>query len=218
MAHRQPGPGRPTSNLISEAQQRSLAALREIIAKKGFAPTMAELGEFLSISAASAHQLVGQLERKGYITRDSGKARSITVSREPMQMLDALVSIPVLGLVKAGPAMLAEENLMGHVMVSQKLIGRGKCFALQISGDSMINANINDGDVVIVRQQPIAENGEIVVALIEDEATVKRLFVSEDLIELRAENKRYKPIVVAPDCELRILGKVVGVTQYSRGE
>ncbi len=179
---------------------------------------MAELGNFLSISAASAHQLVGQLERKGYITRDSGKARSITVSREPMQMLDALVSIPVLGLVKAGPAMLAEENLMGHVLVSQKLIGRGKCFALQISGDSMIDANINDGDVVIVRQQPIAENGEIVVALIEDEATVKRLFVSEDLIELRAENKRYKPIVVAPDCELRILGKVVGVTQYSRGE
>lgn len=218
MAHGQPGPGRPTSSSISEAQQRSLTALREIIAKKGFAPTMAELGNFLSISAASAHQLVGQLERKGYITRDSGKARSITVSREPMQMLDALVSIPVLGLVKAGPAMLAEENLMGHVLVSQKLIGRGKCFALQISGDSMIDANINDGDVVIVRQQPIAENGEIVVALIEDEATVKRLFVSEDLIELRAENKRYKPIVVAPDCELRILGKVVGVTQYSRGE
>ncbi len=218
MAHGQPGPGRPTSNLISEAQKRSLTALREIIAKKGFAPTMAELGDFLSISAASAHQLVGQLERKGYIKRDSGKARSITVSREPMQMLDALVSIPVLGLVKAGPTMLAEENLVGHVLVSQKLVGRGKCFALQILGDSMINANINDGDVVIVRQQPIAENGEIVVALIDDEATVKRLFVSEDLIELRAENKRYKPIVVAPDCELRILGKVVGVTQYSRGE
>ncbi len=218
MAKKRPGPGRPISDAISEAQERTLKALREFIAKKGFAPTMSELGAFLGITAVSAHQLVKQLERKGYITRDAGKSRSIIVAREPMQIIDALVSIPVLGLVKAGPTMLAEENLLGHVLVSQKLVGRGKCFALRITGDSMINANIKDGDVVIVRQQQIAENGDIVIALIEDEATVKRLYMSDDVIELRAENKRYKSIVVAPDCDFRILGKVVGVTQFRKGD
>jgi repressor LexA len=117
------------------------------------------------------------------------------------------------GQVEAGPAMLAEENRLGELLVDQTIASRGRCFALRVSGDSMVGAGMNDGDVVICRQQPVAESGEIVVALLGEEATVKRLYIHGDRIELRPENKRYKPIVIGPDDNLSILGKVVAARQ-----
>lgn len=126
-----------------------------------------------------------------------------------------MTSVTLVGVVKAGPAMLAEENRLGDVMVASALAGRGSCFALQISGDSMKNADMRDGDVVIVRRQLIAENGEIIVALIDDEATVKRLEVEDGEIRLLPENRKYKPIVVQPDSDFRVLGKVIGVSRKS---
>jgi repressor LexA len=203
--------GRPQVHLITDAQRRTLKEVRDFIASRKYPPTMKELGAQLGVTGTSAHQLIKQLERKGYVTRQPRQARSLAVVREPEQSLEALVSVPLVGLVKAGPAMLAEENLLGQVLIDKSVVGRGKCFALTISGDSMLNAGMRDGDVVIVRQQQVAESGEIVVALIGDDATVKRLFYHGDRIELRAENKRYQPIVVGPDDEMRILGKVVAV-------
>ncbi|MBF0186252.1 MAG: repressor LexA, partial [Magnetococcales bacterium] len=105
----------------------------------------------------------------------------------------------------------AVENIIGEISVSSSDV-RGNCFALEVVGDSMIDANINEGDYLIVRQQPVAENGDIVVALLDDEATVKRFFMFDDHIELRPANPKYKPIRVGPQNVVYIIGKVVAVT------
>jgi repressor LexA len=203
--------GRPVEDQITDAQRRTLKGIQDFIARRKYPPTMNELGGVLNVTAASAHQLVKQLVRKGYVTHQPRQARSLAVVREPRSEPEALVSIPLIGLVKAGPAMLAEENREGEVLVESSLAGRGACFALRISGDSMVGAGMKDGSIVIVRQQPVAESGEVVVALIGEEATVKRLFIHGDCIELRAENKRYKPILVSGETEFRILGKVIAI-------
>ncbi|WP_345686070.1 transcriptional repressor LexA [Novipirellula caenicola] len=212
-----PSRGRPRQNEITEGQMRALDELSAAIDRNGIAPTMTELGEKLGITAASTHQLVLQLERKGYVRRQPRKARSLRVVRRPSQSIESMVSVPLVGVVKAGPAMLAEENRMGEIMVASDLVARGQCFALTISGDSMKDADMRDGDVVIVRRQLIAESGEIVVAMIDDEATVKRLETNDGSIRLLPENRKYKPIVVQPDSDFRVLGKVIGVSRkYER--
>lgn len=206
--------GRPREDKITACQLRMLKGIRELQARRGFPPTMRELGALLEVTPASAHQMIKQLERKGYVKREPRKARSLMVVREPQRSGESLVPVPLVGSVKAGPAMLAEENRLGEVLVDRGVAGRGSCFALSISGDSMTGAGMNDGDVVVVLRQPVAESGEIVVALLDDDATVKRLFIQGDRIELRAENKRYKPIVVSPEVEFRILGKVIAVSGH----
>jgi repressor LexA len=215
MPRSQPQRGRPRQEAITEGQSRALDELSAAIDRNGIAPTMTELGEKLGITAASAHQLVLQLERKGYVARQPRKARSLRVLRRPSQTIESLVPVRLVGVVKAGPAMLAEENCLGEVMVASSIAGRGPCFALQISGDSMKDADMRDGDVIIVRRQLIAENGEIVVALIDDEATVKRLEVEDGAIRLLPENRKYKPIEIQPDSDFRVLGKVICVTKKS---
>ena len=111
---------------------------------------------------------------------------------------------------------MAIENVVGELLVDSR-IARGRCFALKVKGDSMIDADINDGDYVIVRQQPLAESGEIVVAMLENDATVKRLRMAGEVIELRPENPRLSPIQIGPDDDLRIVGKVVAVHRRNRG-
>lgn len=196
---------------ITDKQRQTLKAIRAFIERQKFPPTMQELGEVLGIRAASAHEQVTQLVRKGYLSRQPRKARSLVIVREPAARIATLASVPLLRRVAAGPLMLAEENVCGEVLVDENIARRGRCFALTVSGDSMINAGMADGDIVVVRQQPVAESGDIVVALIGDEATVKRLHIHNDDIELRPENPAYRPIPVGPDDELRILGKVVAV-------
>lgn len=205
------GRGRPQVEGITDMQRKALRQIRTFIATRKYAPTMTELGSLLGITAASAHQLVRQLMRKGYVTCQPRTVRSLSVVRDPEDRPEVLVPLPLLGAVPGGPAMLAEENRVGDVLVDQSLAGRGRCFALRVAGDSMTGAGIGDGDIVIVRQQPVAESGEIVVALLRDEATVKRLVIDGDQIELRPENRRYKPIVVDADTEMSIVGKVVAV-------
>ena len=215
MKRAKPSRGRPRQTEITEGQSRALDELSAAIDRHGIAPTMTELGDRLGISAASAHQLVLQLERKGYVARQPRKARSLRMVRRPSQTLASMTSVPMLGVVKAGPAMLAEENRLGEVMVASDLVGHCPCFALTISGDSMKDADMRDGDIVIVRRQQLAENGEIVVALIDDEATVKRLDLNDGAIRLLPENRKYKPIEIQPDSDFRVLGKVICVTKKS---
>jgi repressor LexA len=210
MAAKRKSRGRPEVSEITEAQRKTLKELRDFIASRKYPPTMSELGDRLGVAAASAHQLVKQLERKGYVTREARKARSLSVVRDPEDRPERLVPVPLIGSVAAGPA-LSEENHIGDVLIDQSLAGRGRCFALRINGDSMTGAGMKNGDVIIVRQQPVAESGEIVVALLDDEATVKRLSIQGDRIELLAENRRYKPIEIGADTEFRIIGKVVAI-------
>ena len=176
-------------------------------------PTFVEIGEILDIKPPSVHEQITAMIRKGLVRHSPRKVRSLEVVEQNFQ-ISHLVSVPVLGLVAAGVPILAVENRIGEVLVESHVV-RGTCFALQVKGDSMIDADICEGDLVIVRQQPIAENGEIVVALMGDEATVKRLFISDTLIELRAANPAYRPIRIEQGDELRILGKVVAVRSMS---
>ncbi len=211
MGKKQPRRGRPQVDQITDAQRRALTEIRDFIADHGYPPSMSELGSSLHVTAASAHRLVKQLERKGYVKRQARKARSLTIRIDVSQQIGSLVAVPLVGVAKAGPAMLAEENRLGEVLVDERIVKRDRCFALRVSGDSMVGAGMNDGDIVICRQQPVAENGEIVVALIDDEATLKRLSIREDRIELRAENKKYRPISIDAESDFRILGKVLAI-------
>lgn len=196
---------------ITGPQRRTLSEIRSFAARRGFPPTIKELADILGISHASAHDQVNQLVRKGYLRREPLKARGLTVVKEPLMDADDLVSVPIVGKIAAGRPILAEEHIEGEVLVDARTASRGCCFALRVAGDSMSGANIRDGDLVIVRQQPVAENGDIVAALLGDEATVKRLFIQDDKIELRPENPKHRPIPVGPDEAINIIGKVIAV-------
>jgi repressor LexA len=172
---------------------------------------MKELADILGISHASAHGQVSQLVRKGYLKREARKARGIVILRDPEDDVPDLVAVPIVGRVAAGQPILAEENIVGELLVEGGVARSGRCFALEVAGDSMVDAGIRERDLVVVREQAVAENGDIVVALLEDEATVKRLFIRDEKIELRPENPNHRPIPVGPDDGLRILGKVVAV-------
>lgn len=203
--------GRPPVAEITQPQRKAFTAIRNHLAHRGFPPTVQELGALLGMGTSSAHELVNQLVRKGYLRREAGKARSLEVSRQMDAEIADLAPVPIVGVVAGGRPILAVENIVGEMLVDAKLVGHSRCFALQVAGDSMVRAGIDDGDYVVVRQQQVAENGDIVVALLGEEATVKRLSIAEAQIELRPENPRHRPIVVGPDDDLRIQGKVIGV-------
>ena len=207
--------GRRPLKEITGPQRRTLKEIRRFLHQRGFPPTIKELADILGISHASAHDQVNQLVRKGYLRREPRKARGLAIIREPEDEASDMVPVPIVGEVAAGQPILAQENIIGEVLVEARLVRSGSCFALEITGDSMIDAGINDRDLVVVRQQPVAESGDIVVALLGDEATVKRLYIREEKIELRPENPRHRPITVGPEDELRILGKVVATKRKS---
>lgn len=204
-------PGRKPNSEITEHQLRTLRVIRSFTAEHGFPPTVAEIAEALGIATTSVYEQVNQLVRKGYIERHPGKARGLSLTEETASLPTTLVTIPIIGAVAAGQPILADENIIGEIAVDSSVIRGGKHFALAVKGDSMINAGILDGDLVVVRQQPVAESGDVVVALLGDEATVKRLSISNESIQLRPENPRHEPIVIEPDDDLRIVGKVIAV-------
>jgi repressor LexA len=208
--------GRKPATAPTPAQDRALSAIRRFAVRHGFPPTVKELGEELGIAPASAHELITALERKGCLHRSAGKARSLEILPNPAPPVEGLTAVPIVGRVPAGSPVLAIENVVGELLVDSR-IARGRCFALKVKGDSMIDADINDGDYVIVRQQPLAESGEIVVAMLANDATVKRLRMAGEVIELRPENRRLPPILIGPDDDLRILGRVVAVHRRNRG-
>ncbi|MEQ8785110.1 MAG: transcriptional repressor LexA [Pirellulaceae bacterium] len=202
-------PGRPRVDAITPRQRRTQRAIETHIRRHGFPPTIQELAELCGITPPSAHDQVNQLIRKGYLKREPRKARGLVVLRKLAAPVADLQSVPLVGCVAAGYPLLAEENVVGEVLVEG--LGLGRHFALEVAGESMKKAGIRHGDVVIVRQQPIAESGDIVLAAVDGEHTVKRLSVSQETIELRPENTNFRPIPIGSETELRILGKVVAV-------
>lgn len=131
--------------------------------------------------------------------------------REAEGNIAELVAVPVVGRVVAGLPLLAEQNITGEILVDSAVVRQGRCFALEVQGDSMKDVGIKINDLLVVRQQPVADNGDIVVALLDGDATVKRLSVRGAQVELRPENARHKPIPVGPESDFRIIGKVIGV-------
>ncbi|HIQ80373.1 MAG TPA: transcriptional repressor LexA [Candidatus Scatavimonas merdigallinarum] len=190
---------------LSKSQQKILDYIREC-AQEGLSPSVREICKATGLkSTSTVHAHLNTLQERGLISREAKLNRTIRVSGEKT------VPVPVLGRVTAGMPVLAVEEIEGYVPISESVRRGRELFALRIDGDSMINAGILDGDIVVVCKTPVAENGEIVVALIEDEATVKRFYREEGHIRLQPENPAYDPIIVE---ECMLLGTVVSVVRY----
>lgn len=196
---------------LTKRQQEVLCGIRLIFQETGYPPTVRELGERLGLrSSCTVQRHLEALERKGFIRRSPTKARTIEITRgqRPVSRSAAdggLISLPVVGMVTAGMPILAVENVEETLALPRTLVDDG-CFALHVRGDSMINAGLFDGDLVVVKKQEHADNGDIVVALLEDEATVKRFFRERGHYRLQPENPTLEPIFAD---KVDILGKVV---------
>lgn len=201
---------------LTTRQQTVLETIRTWIHQRGYPPTIRELGKLLGIrSLRGVTTHLDAIAKKGFLKREP-KARSISLL-DLMAPFEHALRVPIVGRIRAGEPVLAQEQVEGHVVVDGDWIGGVPAagapthFALKVTGDSMINAGILEGDYVIVRQQPSAESGEIVVALLGDDATVKRLVKDGNDIRLQPEHPTMEPIPVTPEKPLSILGKVVAV-------
>ncbi|OIJ13077.1 repressor LexA [Anaerobacillus alkalilacustris] len=200
---------------VSKRQLEILEYIKDEVRKKGYPPSVREIGEAVGLASSSTvHGHLSRLEKKGFIRRDPTKPRAIEVleskeNAEHEQILTNTAYAPIIGKVTAGEPITAYENIEDYLPLPEKFVGDSNVFVLIIQGDSMIEAGIYDKDMVIVRQQQTANNGDIVVAMTEeDEATVKRFFREKDFIRLQPENSTMEPIILK-NCS--ILGKVVGV-------
>lgn len=198
----------PNSDL-TPVQLKIYRAIKRFMEEHGYPPTVGELSESQSRTKASIHAVLNSLMQKGFIRRSVGKARSLEILRMPQATVIGVIAIPRLGSVPAGNPITAEENRAGEVFVEASIAGKDPCFALDVTGSSMIGADILDGDTLIVRHQPLAESGDIVVASVDGEVTVKRLSMMAGVIRLLPENKTFKPIEVSNASDFRILGKVI---------
>jgi repressor LexA len=221
-------PDHPDPNhVLTWRQRKVLQVIRDSVQRRGYPPSMREIGEAVGLtSTSSVSYQLSTLQSKGYLRRDAGRPRTVEVrlpghpavrpdakaSASDERMMDIASQeaayVPVVGRIAAGVPVLAEESIEDIFPLPKQLVGEGTLFLLKVAGESMINAGINDGDWVVVRQQPVAENGEIVAAMIEGEATVKTLKVAGDHVWLMPHNPAFAPI---PGEEATILGRVVAV-------
>jgi repressor LexA len=194
---------------LTDRQKAIYDFLLKTIRERGFAPSIPEIGKRFNIASTNGvSDHLKALEKKGYIRR-VGKRAFEVVNALGKAALSATREVPLLGRVPAGKPFLSDENTEGLLTIPSDMAS-GKLFALQVKGDSMIGAGIQDGDRVIVKQQGTAENGEIVCAMIDGEATLKRFFKKDGVVTLKAENEKYAPITVSQG-EFRIAGKIVGL-------
>ena len=197
---------------LTQRQKQVLDYILAEINRIGYPPSVREIGQAVGLTSSSTvHSHLAALEKKGYIRRDPTKPRALEVldfrAGTAGVSSSRVKGLPLVGRVAAGMPLLAQENIEDIIAVPVEIAGDNS-FLLKVSGESMIDAGIFDGDYLVVRQQNSADNGDIVVALVEDEATVKRFFKREKSFMLKAENPRMEPIIVD---DLSILGKVVGL-------
>ena len=198
---------------ISAKQQEILDYIKEEILKRGYPPAVREICEAVNLrSTSSVHSHLETLEKNGYIRRDPTKPRAIEICDDNFQMVRTeMVSLPVVGQVAAGTPILAEENIDSYFPVPAELVPQGESFVLKVKGDSMINVGIFSGDQIFVNACNTAHNGDTVVALIDDSATVKTFSKEDGHIRLQPENDTMEPIIVPQDAPFSIVGKVIGL-------
>lgn len=196
---------------ISGRRREILEYLGKATRERGYPPTMREIGRALGLKSPSTvlHHL-RILEQEGYIEREPARNRALRLTRGHANLEYPTRFVPLVGRVAAGVPILAAENVEGYLPLPEDFFGGQELFTLRVQGDSMVGAGILDGDLVIVNQQQTAEDGEIVVALLGEEATVKRLYRRGDHVELRPENPQMEPIRAT---QVEVLGKVVGVVR-----
>ena len=200
---------------ISKKQSEILEYIKSQIINKGYPPSVRDICEAVNLkSTSSVHSHLETLEKNGYIRRDPTKPRAIEIIDDNFNLVRReMVNVPIVGKVAAGEPILAVENVESYFPVPTEFMPNEQCFMLKVQGESMINAGIFDGDTIIVEQCQTACNGDMVVALVEDSATVKTFYREADHIRLQPENDTMDPIIV-PDCQ--ILGRVFGVFRFFR--
>lgn len=198
---------------ITAKQQEILDYIKEEILKKGYPPAVREICEAVHLkSTSSVHSHLESLERKGYIRRDPTKPRAIEILDDSFQLLrKEMVNVPIVGKIAAGSPLLAVENIESYFPIPSEYLPNAQTFLLEVKGESMINAGILDGDMVLVEEDSTASNGDMVVALIEDGATVKTFYKEEGVFRLQPENDFMDPIIVK---NVTILGKVIAVMRF----
>ncbi|MGN0322710.1 MAG: transcriptional repressor LexA [Oliverpabstia sp.] len=199
---------------ITKKQQEILDYIKNEIVNRGFPPAVREICEAVNLkSTSSVHSHLETLEKNGYIRRDPTKPRAIEIVDDNFNLVRReVVNVPVIGRVAAGEPLLAIENIENYFPIPAEFMPNAQTFILNVQGESMINAGILNGDHVIVEQCSTADNGDMVVALIDDSATVKTFYKEEGHIRLQPENDYMDPIIVEGD--LQILGKVIGVFRF----
>ncbi|MDO5389599.1 MAG: transcriptional repressor LexA [Eubacteriales bacterium] len=199
---------------ISKKQQEILDYIKHEILNRGFPPAVREICEAVNLkSTSSVHSHLETLEKNGYIRRDPTKPRAIEIVDDQFNLTRReMVNVPLVGTVAAGQPILAVENVESYFPVPSELIPNNQVFMLSVKGESMINAGILDGDMVLVEMVSTAKNGDMVVALVNEEATVKTFYKEDGHYRLQPENDYMDPILVEGD--LLILGKVIGVMRF----
>ncbi|MBX6395446.1 MAG: transcriptional repressor LexA [Alicyclobacillaceae bacterium] len=200
---------------LSRRQQDIFDFIKNEVKEKGYPPSVREIGDAVGLSSsATVHRHLARLEELGYIRRNPAKPRAIEILDGDMKSGESVVLAPIVGRVTAGMPITAVENVEDYFPLPSSWAGGDSVFLLRVVGDSMIDAGIHDGDLVVVRQQPTAQNGDIVVAMTEDgEATVKRFFQEKDRIRLQPENPALEPLYYR---SVTILGRVVGLYRSIR--
>ena len=195
---------------ITAKQQEILDYIKDEILKRGYPPTVREICETVNLkSTSSVHSHLETLEKNGYIRRDPTKPRAIEIMDDSFNLSRReVVNVPMVGTVAAGQPILAQEHIEGYFPIPAEYMPNTDCFMLKVKGESMINAGIFDGDYIMVRQQNVASNGEMIVALVDDSATVKTFYKENGHYRLQPENDSMDPIIVD---DVQILGKVCGV-------
>lgn len=195
---------------ISKKQSEILEYMKQEILEKGYPPTVREICSAVGLkSTSSVHSHLETLEKNGYIRRDPTKPRAIEIVSDEFNLVRREIrNIPFIGQVAAGQPILAEQNISSYFSIASEELPSGELFMLDVRGESMINVGIYDGDKIIVQQTPTANNGDIIVALVEDSATVKTYYKENGHFRLQPENDSMEPIIVD---EVIILGKVVGL-------
>ena len=210
------------SKELNNRERDILKFIEKQVAEVGYAPSVREIGKAVGLSStATVHAYLAKLEEKGYIKKETQKGRTLRLlkgmnkktedgqtNEKPFYSGRELVDVPVVGKITAGAPILAVENITDNFLIPIDFVGNSESFMLTVSGESMIEAGILDGDYILVKRQNVARNGEIVVAMIDDEATVKTFYMENGHIRLQPENSSMDPIIV-PDCQ--VLGRVVGV-------
>lgn len=200
---------------ISKKQEEILSYIKEMILQKGYPPTVRDICDAVHLkSTSSVHAHLETLEKNGYLKRDPTKPRAIEIIDDSFQLVrHEMASIPIVGTVAAGQPILAQQNIDGYFPLPVEMVPNCETFVLKVKGDSMINVGIYSGDSIFVKVCNTANNGDTVVALIDDSATVKTFYKENGHIRLQPENDTMEPIIV-DDCQ--ILGKVFGVFRLYR--
>ncbi len=198
-------------DVLTERRRRILEFIEHHTVKFGYPPTVREIGAAVHLSSPSTvHAHLRTLEQSGYISREGLLTRAIRSLRASVNASN-IISVPILGRVAAGPPILAQEEIQGYFGVPSEYVPEGRGFLLKVRGDSMIDAGINEGDYVLVREQATADNGDIVVAMLDGDATVKSFFREKDRVRLQPANKSQQAIIAR---DVKLVGKVIGLFRH----